>query len=76
MATIRSNLGGRRAAGAVAAHAAVMLFNNHHGISCHDNHRGQMTFAGKPLTDLQGRPPIYLPGVLTEDWQEQVVVHG
>ena len=71
-----ATIGSRRAAGAVAAHAAAVFFNNHHGIGCHDNHQGHIKFTGKPLTDLPGRPPIYWPGVLTEDWQEQVVVHG
>ena len=76
MATIGSNFGNKRAANAVAANAAAMLFNNHHGISCHDNQRGQTIFSGKPLTDLPGRLPIYWTGVLTEDWQEKVEIHG
>ena len=75
MATVGSNFRGGRAAGAVAAHAAAMLFNNHHVISCHDNQPVQKV-AGKPLTDLPGRPPIYWPKVLTKDWQEKVGMHG
>ena len=75
MATVGSNFRGRRAAGAVAEHAAAMLFNNHHVISCHDNQPVQKV-AGKPLTDLPGRPPTYWPGVLTEDWQEKVGIHS
>ena len=76
MATVGSNVESKISAGAVAAHAAAMLFNNHHGISCHDNQLGQLKFSGKPLTDLPGRPPIHWPGVLTEDWQEKVGIHG
>ena len=81
-ATMDGNLGGRRAAAAVAAHAAAMLFNNHHGhhIGSHGNggmgqgaHVNPIKF-GKPLTDLPGRPPIYWPGMLTEDWHKKL--HG
>ena len=75
MATIGSNLGGRRAAAAVA-HTAAMLFNNYHEIGCHGNQRRQIKFTGKPLTDLPGRPPIYWPGVLTEDWHEKIGMQG
>ena len=81
MATMGGNFGGRRAAAAVAA---AMILNNHHGrsIEAHGNggmgqgvHTNPMKF-GKPLTDLPGRPPIYWPGVLTEDWHEQMGMHG
>ena len=82
METMGGNLGGRRAA-AVAAHAAAMLFNNQqHGIGYQSNHaggmgqQGQVKFEGKPLTDLPGRPPIYWPGVLTEDWHKKLGMHG
>ena len=76
MATVRSNFGSKRAAAAVAAHTATMLFNNNHKNSCHDNQQGHTISLGKPLTDLPGRPSIYWPGVLTEDWQEKVGIHG
>ena len=74
MATFENGFGCRSAA--VAARAAAMFFNNNHGIGCHGNQQGQMKFTGKPLTDLPGRPPIYWPGVLTEDWQEKVGISG
>ena len=76
MATMGNNQGIRRTATAVAAHAAVMLFNNNYENGFHDNQLGQMKFAGKPLTDMSGRPPIYWPGVLTEDWHEKVGMQG
>ena len=76
MATVRSNFGSKRAAAAVAAHTATMLFNNNHKNSCHDNQQGHTISLGKPLTDLPGCPSIYWPGVLTEDWQEKVGIHG
>ena len=70
IATIGSNLGGRRAA--VAPHAVAILFNNNHEIGCH----GKMKFAEKPLNDLSVRSSIYWPGLLTEDWHEKVGVRG
>ena len=70
IATIGSNLGGRRAA--VAPHAVAILFNNNHEIGCH----GKMKFAKKPLNDLSVRSSIYWPGLLTEDWHEKVGVCG
>ena len=79
-----ATMGGKRAAASVAAQAAAMLFNNHQGhhIGAHSNGgMGQGVHAnpikiGKPLTDLPGRPPIYWPGMLTEDWHKKLGMHG
>ena len=76
-----ATMGGRRAAAAVAA---AMLFKNHQGhhIGTHSNggmgqgvHANPMKI-GKPLTDLPGRPPIYWPGMLPEDWHKKLGMHG
>ena len=74
MATFENGFGDRKAA--FAARAAAILFNNNHGIGCHGNQQGQMSFTGKPLTDLPGRPTIILPGVLNEVWHEKVGTSG
>ena len=68
-------LGGRgcaTTAAAVAAQAAAMLFNN----SGHVMHSSPNVRLSKPLTDLPGRPPIYWPGVLADDWHEKLNMHG
>ena len=72
MATMGSSQEVRR----YAANAAVMLFNNHHEISCHGNQQEQMKFTGKPQNDLPGRPPIFWPGVLTKDLHEKMGING
>lgn len=72
-----SPLGGRgctTTAAAVAAQAAAMLFNNGAGHVMHSTSSGVRL--GKPLTDLPGRPPIYWPGVLADDWHDKLNMHS
>ena len=72
-----TSLGGRActtAAAAVAAQAAAMLFNNTSHVM-HSSVSPNVRLA-KPLTDLPGRPPIYWPGVLADDWHEKLSMHG
>ena len=54
MATVENGFGSRSAA--VAARAAAMLFNNHHGVGYHGNQQGQMKFTKKAQLICQDIP--------------------
>ncbi|CAK8688896.1 unnamed protein product [Clavelina lepadiformis] len=58
--------------GAVMAQAAAMYLGNG-GVNISPN--SGMRYS-KPLAELPGRPPIYWPGVISDDWREKLSMHG